>query len=312
MCIRPVDSWEMKPHPIGRFLVDLPKEAVIAQWYQRYQGTGRICLAANVSPKEFEITVNTRAAELNSVAHEKGGTRLEKDIKLGCPNSRILLSWENKYFKGRYLDANAYALIGDTLYKFEAETDADPILQKNHMDYIDGLFSAIRPVKPDEIPTDYGFCFDQSILVDQPRTLVENVITKAIWMDRPDVHFSFTTITNGKTTDPPLLERLKKGNHYSGTRILRSGRRNMASGEMGEEHLERIKESNGTVGHLFVWETQGLTNYQCEHPQIRLDMTTGNGRHGPENSSLSDEDALRLWDTMVSSIRLRPVAKPKA
>jgi hypothetical protein len=84
----------------------------------------------------------------------------------------------------------------------------------------------------------------------------------------------------------------------------------MANGEWGEEHLERVKEGNGTHGHLFVWETQGRANFQYEYPQIRLDMTTGNGKKGPENSSLSDEDALKLWDAIVDSIRWRPVAKP--
>ncbi len=51
--------------------------------------------------------------------------------------------------------------------------------------------------------------------------------------------------------------------------------------------------------------------YQSEHPQIRLDMSTGNGREGPEDSSLSDEEALRVWDIMVNSIRLRPVERAK-
>jgi hypothetical protein len=40
-------------------------------------------------------------------------------------------------------------------------------------------------------------------------------------------------------------------------------------------------------------------------------MSTGNGRHGHENSSLSDEDALKLWGAMVNSIRLRAVTNVK-
>jgi len=312
MCILPVVTWNMKPYPIGRFLIDLPEDAMIGNWYQRYQGTGRICLAQNITPDEFKNTINARVTELNSVKHEQGGTLLEKNIKLVFQNGRVLLYWDDEFFKGAYLEAHAYALIDSTMYKFETETESDPLVHNDHVNYFDELFSSIRPLKPDEIPSEHGFCFDHSILVDQPRSLVENVIASAIWLGRSDVHFRFMTFTNGRTTDPPLLVRLKKGSHSWGTRVLRSGRRDLASGEMGEEHLERVKEENGTVGHLFVWEAPGLTNNQCDHPQIRLDMTTGNGRHGPENSSLSDEDALRLWDTMVSSIRLRPVAKPKA
>jgi hypothetical protein len=173
------------------------------------------------------------------------------------------------------------------------------------------MFRSIRPLHSGEIPTEHGFCFESSILVDDPRPRIfETVIATAIWLDRPDVRFSFTTFGNGETPDPPLLQRLQSATHFFGTKVLRSGRRDLASGEWGEEHLERVKEDNGTYGHLFIWEAPGQPNDDYLHPQIRLDMSTGNGKHGPENSSLSDADALKLWDAILNSIRLRPVTKP--
>jgi len=310
MCIRPVTSWTLKSHPIDRFLVDFPEGATIGGWYQRYQGTGPICLSPNVMPEEFETAVSNRAAELKEIPHDNGGALLEKDVRLSLPQSRVLLYWENDYSKNSFLKADCYALIENIMYKLKSHTRTDPVKQKEHIEFFDEVFRSIRPLKPNEIPTEHGFCFDHSILLDSPRpALFGNVIASAIWLDRPDVHFRFTTFGNGETTDPPLLERLKNVNPYFGAQVLRSGRRDLPNGEVGEEHLERVTEDNGTEGHLFIWEAQGLPNDGYEHPQLRLDMSTGNGKHGPENSSLSDEDALKLWDAIVNSIRLRPVMK---
>jgi hypothetical protein len=52
----------------------------------------------------------------------------------------------------------------------------------------------------------------------------------------------------------------------------------MVSGEPGEEHLERIQELTSATGHLFRWETQGRIDFDDDHPQIRLEMSTGKGR----------------------------------
>jgi hypothetical protein len=291
-------------------LIDLPEGAVIGGWYQRYEGTGSICLSANILPNEFEAAVSKRSAELKAISHDGGGTLLEKEIRLSLPHSTAILYWENNYYKDTFLKADCYALIDKCMYKLKSHTRTDPVKQKEHIEFFDEVFRSIRLLKPDEIPREHGFCFDRSILVDHPRPeLFGNVIASAIWIDHPDVHFRFTTFGNGPETDPPLLERLKKVNQYSGAQVLRSGRRDLLNGEMGEEHLERVTEDNGTEGHLFIWEAQGLPNAQYEHPQMRLDMSTGNGKHGPENASLSDEDALKLWDAILNSIRLRPVVK---
>ena len=197
------------------------------------------------------------------------------------------------------------------LYKLESETWSDPEKQSSDLRWLSKILGATRPLQPGEIPSEHGFCFDSSILVDQPKAeRPETVIATAVWMNHPDVQFRLFTLTNGDTMDPPLLTRVQRPSMFSGIRVLRSGPRNLASGEPGEEHLERIKEAHGAVGHLFVWEAQGLPMFQYEHPQIRLEMTTGNGRQGPERASLSDEDAIRVWDAVVGSIRLRPVTRP--
>ena len=70
-----------------------------------------------------------------------------------------------------------------------------------------------------------------------------------------------------------------------------------------------MTENNGSVSHLFIWEAQGLPN-RYDHPRIRLDMSTGHGKDWPIHSTLSDEDALKLWDTVLESLHWRPTVPP--
>ena len=53
----------------------------------------------------------------------------------------------------------------------------------------------------------------------------------------------------------------------------------------GEEKLERITEHIGAVGHLFIWEAQGLPK-RFDHPHIRLERSTGEAKDAPICSTL--------------------------
>jgi hypothetical protein len=83
------------------------------------------------------------------------------------------------------------------------------------------------------------------------------------------------------------------------------------NGIPGEELLDRFKENNGTVGHMFMWESPGK-GLDVFAPSITLELETGRGRPGnPVNSSLSDEAVLQLWQAISSSLRVRPTAPAK-
>lgn len=308
MAPQPENTFSLKPHTVGRFLIDLPEGAAFGMWYQRYCGSGRISMASGVTPDQFEIITNECADQLRATPHREGGSRLVLDKRLNIPFGRAIVYWDSKFFRGSFLESKDYALIQGCLYRFDCSTQTDPMKQEAHFRFLEEMFRAIRPLQPGEIPTEHGFCFDRSILVDKPRPRIfETVTAMGAWLDHPDVHFSFTTFGNGPRPDPPLLERLKDATRYWGCKVLRSRRRDLPNGEWGEERLERVREANWTKGHLFIWEAPGLPDDDYEHPQLRLEMSTGVGREGPVNSSLSDKEALRLWDAIVDSIRLRPV-----
>ena len=71
----------------------------------------------------------------------------------------------------------------------------------------------------------------------------------------------------------------------------------------GDKNLETAREVNTAS----FWSKVNGTEDNVLIPHLVLTMTTGNGKREPVPSSLSDDAALRVWDKIVSSIRLRTV-----
>ena len=305
--VRPLSDTHPTPHAIGRYLIDLPEGAQLGAWSQVFQGTGPIRMAREITPEQFKKITEQRAAELNAIAHMEGGTRLEKVIDFSLPCAQAIVYWPDFWSRKKrlFIECDAYYLLNGCLYSFRNSIDLDPTEQAKYFRGFEAMLRSIHPRRPDEIPTAPGSCFDHSILHDGPdRDYSEIVMAEAVWPDRPDVRFSFSIIDNGPNPDPPLLTRLARKKILEGPGVLRSGNRKVGNIE-GQEHLERVTQENGTEGHLFIWEAQGLPN-RWDLPQIRIEMTTGIGRKAPQDASLDDQDALALWDGIIGSWRWRP------
>jgi hypothetical protein len=64
-------------------------------------------------------------------------------------------------------------------------------------------------------------------------------------------------------------------------------------------------------GHAFVWETQG--DGTLDTPAIKIELTTGyhDGKGNQQTTSLTDKEAMKLWDDILGSFRLRPTLDSK-
>jgi len=310
MKIQPLKQTKLTTHGFGRYVINLPEGTRLVNWHQTYQGTGPIRVAKGVTAEQFEDITQQRANELRSTSHKNGGPLLERVVDLGLPYAKAMTYWESKWIlKERLIECDAFYLLDETLYRFQNTINLDPARQAKYFSGFKDMLEAIRPRRPDELPSDPGSCFDGAILLDGPdRDYSEIVMATGLWPDRPDVRFQLAVLDNGTSPDPPLLTRLEHAGALRRPGVLRSGDR-IAAEVPGQEHLERVTEKNGTEGHLFIWETQGLS-YRFDRPQIRVEMTTGEGRGAPQDSTLSDEDALALWDQIVDSLHWRLTMPP--
>jgi hypothetical protein len=75
----------------------------------------------------------------------------------------------------------------------------------------------------------------------------------------------------------------------------------------GQEWLMKAPNDQGQKAHLFTWEAPGLYR-DALHPQIRVDLQSGNfdGGLDPKPISVTDKEMLELWDKILNSLRLRP------
>lgn len=310
MKIQPLTQLKLVPQAFGRYVINLPEGVQLVNWQQSFQGTGPIKVAKGVTVEQFHSIAEHRTEELRSQHHDDGGTILEKIVDLRMPFAQAMTYWESQWtVKELLIECDAFYLMDGTLYRFRNSIDLDPVEQADYFRGFKETLRAIQPRRPDEIPTVSGTCFDGAILLDGPnRDKSDMVMTTGIWPERPDVRFQLAILDNGPYPDPPLLERLEKANALRGSGVLRS--RDRIVGDLkGQEHLERVEEKNGTEGHLFIWETPGEPN-RWDLPQIRVEMSTGEGPKAPQDASLSDQDALALWDQVVDSLRWRPSSNP--
>jgi hypothetical protein len=130
----------------------------------------------------------------------------------------------------------------------------------------------------------------------------------------PDVSIALD-MTAGIATPNTLLQRDAEASagdeNSSRFHIFRRGSRPW-NGEPGEEVLERVHEFNGNYVHSFMWELIHNKTDIVFTPLMSFELSTGHGQPGTAvDSSLTDAEALALWDKMLSSLRLRTVMAVK-
>lgn len=180
------------------------------------------------------------------------------------------------------------------------------------------LVTQFRSREENEIPTEVGYCFDGGFITE-PITIAQKERTTMFvgLPGHPDLSIMLN-MTAGITTPETLLDRHDRAparNEYrSRFHLFRRGTRVLAE-QAGDELLERVHELNGNYGHSLMWETAHNKTDSVFTPYMSIEMSTGMGRPGTTvDSSLTDAEALALWDRMLSSLRVRPVvaAKPVA
>jgi len=180
------------------------------------------------------------------------------------------------------------------------------------------LVTQFRSREENEIPSEAGYCFDGGFITEPITVEQTERTTMFVGLNgHPDVSIALD-MTAGITTTEPLLERHERNsaeNEYrSRFHTFRAGTRTL-NGQAGDELVERVHEFNGNYGHNFMWEAVHNKTDSVFTPDMSFEMSTGHGQPGTTvDSSLTDAEALALWDKMLSSLRVRPVvvAKPVA
>ncbi|MCK4152522.1 hypothetical protein HFK88_09780 [Ralstonia pseudosolanacearum] len=319
----------------GRFLIDVPATATVV--YGPVDASTRIERLPDEGGELSEY-VAKRETELKSeirYPRTKGLNRYEKTLDGAIPGQKILVGLKD--FDGDFYKVESYIRLGNDLYIQETQAPVEPYRltdQQAGRPLISSLDDAIaelntsarrlRARADNEIPDAPGICLDGAFIDDSAGTLrFENIPLGVRLKEFPDVHFSIRASRNqGNLIESSALEprikqaeadanRMGMGHWYRQIKVFRRGERQI-EGWTGYEALVHLPEQEDVSPH-HDFKFMGLGHPTDPlKPQLDVQMQTGvaDNTIGNSRASITDEEAVALWDKLTSTIRVRPVGGP--
>ena len=299
-------TQDTTPWCIGRFLIDVPAGSRLSGGSYKYD-FARIEPPVAMSLEQFNQELNAREETLRSIKHKKEPSLL-RTTQQPAPNTRVLAFFEEPYITSG-IEIEGYKWVDGTRFLLKGTADDDR-QAKAVAGMVDSI-SRLRPRADSDIPAEPGYCFAGGFIANDEWENEEAGIDFRI-AGHPDAILSVEIYPlAAHKRDKPLLERmggvlLQLGTLASGVHVLRKGDRPI--GEIkGQEYLATGPNSGGMRGHSFIWETLGEGT--LDTPAIVIELETGHqdDKGNPQKTRLSDEQALKLWDSILGTFRLRPV-----
>jgi len=303
---------------IGRYALDFPVGSRISGGNYIYKFT-RLEKPEQISLQSFEAAIAEKEKALKAMKHEIEPSLLRLSLRPDT-HSHILVFWEEDFTEAiaevegyRWIDGIRFVIKGRAgMSKPSHGTISRQDIVINRMREI---LAHLRPRSDGEIPSEPGYCFEGGF-ISSPKWGNEEAGIDIDIAGHPDAFISvwFYPLAMSKH-DRPLLERMSGvlqslGRLATSVRVLRSGDRQVGP-YRGQEHLATAPNSGGMRGHSFIWETEGQGTF--ETPALKIELTTGHrDKDGnPQKTKLTDEQAMKLWDEVLNSFRVRPTASPE-
>lgn len=308
-----------KPVCFGRFVIEIPETAII------------VFGPAEVGPEIFYLRGEGRqvaryvAKDLEDVETEREYFDKEDFANLPLfgkvfdgpvPGQKITLSSKDRV--GYYM--NSYIPIGGDLFILHVGS----VMHEDYsMERLNSVVTNLRLRADDEIPTELGTCIAGGFIA-QPLEY-ERVRFGLRLKEFPDVHFSVDVHKNQDTLDETASleltlkegEELAKaqghGDAYARIKTLRRGARQLGRWKGFEMLARKPAYNKDTEAHEFYFHSLGAIHDPLQ-PQIDVRLNSGvkNNQTQRIRPSLTDEEAVALWDKLIGTIRVRKTndAKP--
>ncbi len=192
------------------------------------------------------------------------------------------------------------------------------VSKESEIDILNSVASNLRLRAEDEIPDAPGTCIDGGFVALQPE--FEQVALGVRLKEFPDVHFSINLVKNqaylAESSD--LEERLRRAEAegdgwHRRVKFFRRGPRQLGEWQGFEALALKPAQENEKEAHEFHFISLGEPNASLR-PRLDLQLDTGASGHrtGAVKPSISNEEAVTLWDKLTASIRVRPSGGKKS
>ena len=297
---------------LGRFLIDLPDDAEIVAQSAEYRWD-KIKVERQPSSKAFQQMIAEKEKTLRETKHEREPSLL-KHISRSEQDS-VAMVFREKPFAEHAYETNAYKWIKGTQYLLKGAAGDGRALPKT--DKMNRSLSELRYRDPKEIPTEPGFCIERGLFSGEPAMPhYERAEVSFRLKGHPDVVVNASTWMVMKEDREGLLDRIDRKKKdtalidlFNMIKVLRRGQ-HPVNGMAAEEYLQSIPAGETFSTHMFRWETTGKY-HDLYAPEIIVEFRTGKTKDFEERPpTLSDKQAIELFDSIVNSIRVRPVNSP--
>jgi hypothetical protein len=298
----------------GRYALEVPQEAELI--------TGRISI-----PDDVElITGGLEASKLRVIADIAKLKNNDETAEITYNREGpIEGSWQIRYYEGE--TAKKYGLHFFTTYVNKGDLTfilGDAVGAKGTEEAAaarqENLAKSLRLRAPDEVPNDPGFCVEHAFIADDLYARQEMTNAGIYLPSLPDVTFSVSSNKDAysdyrkeeyekmKADELSLLARIREakkqqGVHYPSRTVLREGKRDVQHWH-GEESL--IRREDGV--HDFEWALAGTPRDVANPSEFGAQMYTKvehNTVGAAKAASLTDDEAIALWDKLLSSMKFR-------
>ena len=300
---------------VGRFLIDVPADAEVS--YRGAMIAGWSIATYDETDEKFSARVKKKEAQLSGEKNEQGKPSLESthQVDKNGVNGKIYV-FDRKFIphmpagmSGETVRVEAMIRVRKRSFNLTREFGND-----SYLTTLAELVTQFRSREENDIPTEAGYCFDGGFITEPITVKQTERTTMFVGLNgHPDVSIALSMIA-GISTPRTLLQRDADAaigdENRSRFHTLRRGARPW-NGAAGEEVLERVHEFNGNYCHSFMWELIHNKTDNVFTPLMSFELSTGHGQPGATvDSSLTDAQALVLWDKMLSSLRIRPIVAP--
>jgi hypothetical protein len=315
-----IDSLFLKTKAVcvGRFLIDVPEQAIIV--YGPSETPWPISTYLGKAG-EIDTFISDRLAEIADEKRFVSGALRDKGSLVGrvldgaAPGQKIVIGVSKG--SGRIYRMDSYTKVGEDLFVQRATpipSDKDEAIHD-----LNAIAVALSSRADSEVPAVPGVCIERGFIAETASLSYEAVNLGVRMLEFPDVHFSLSMIKKDKLVESDALEpRIKQAEEiarreghaawYERIKILRRGYRQLNKWQGFEILSRKPAQATEEESHEFAFLSQG----QPSNPYLPvLDLEFHSGVQGNQiggtRPSVTDDEAVAIWDRLTSSIRVRPV-----
>ncbi|WP_439686631.1 Tle cognate immunity protein 4 C-terminal domain-containing protein [Cupriavidus oxalaticus] len=296
------EGWRTRA--IGRHLVDVPEDARLIESY-KYNRVKIEPLPDVRSREAFDRLIALREQTLRSSKHAKHGSMFIERVP-HANGSATLISWDDPELEIFY-QFETYFRAGSVFLRYAGEVS--PSLRESALSVVERLSREWREIPSGEVPAGIGYVADKAILAGAKLNFEswEMVIRLS---GKPDVSLVITSYVQ-RSVEPGLRKRaggILAGLLGAVAGVVQLRNRSRPVGPIDADEILVAGTQDGKRTYGFKWEAPGKADSLAE-PNLNVSLQVGESAYPTNKESFaSDEEALELWDAVVSSLRLRPGA----